>query len=129
YFGELEVLKGIDFNVEECEVVGVIGPSGSGKSTLLRCLNRLEEKTSGELIIDGDSIGDKQVNINEIRAEVGMVFQQFNLFPHKSVLENIMLAPMKVRKSSRKKAKEKEVELLEKVGLADKAKAYPRQLS
>src|SRR5699024_3678272 len=91
YFGELEVLKGIDFNVEESEVVCVIGPSGSGKSTLLRCLNSLEEKTSGELIIDGDRIGDKHVNINEIRAEVGMVFQQFNLFPHKSVLENIML--------------------------------------
>src|SRR5699024_4645064 len=106
YFGELEVLKGIDFNVEESEVVCVIGPSGSGKSTLLRCLNSLEEKTSGELIIDGDRIGDKHVNINEIRAEVGMVFQQFNYFPNKSVLENIMLDPIKVHKSSRKKAKE-----------------------
>lgn len=129
YFGELEVLKGIDFNVEESEVVCVIGPSGSGKSTLLRCLNSLEEKTSGELIIDGDRIGDKRVNINDIRAEVGMVFQQFNLFPHKTVLENIMLAPMKVRKTSRKQAKAKAMELLEKVGLQDKAKAYPRQLS
>src|SRR5699024_2983160 len=117
------------FNVEESEVVCVIGPSGSGKSTLLRCLDSVEEKTSGELIMDGDRVGDKHVNINEIRAEGGMVFQQFNWHPHKSVRENIMHAPMKDRKSSRKKAKEKAVELLEKVGLADKAKAYPRQLS
>lgn len=129
YFGDLEVLKGINCSIAESEVVCVIGPSGSGKSTLLRCLNSLEEKTSGEIVIDGDRIGDPNVDINEIRAEVGMVFQQFNLFPHKSVIENIMLAPMKVRRNSKADARRHALELLTKVGLKDKADNYPRQLS
>lgn len=129
YFDKLEVLKGINCSIAESEVVCVIGPSGSGKSTLLRCLNSLEEKTSGEIIIDGDRIGDPNVNINEIRAEVGMVFQQFNLFPHKSVIDNIMLAPTKVRRTSKADARKHALELLAKVGLQDKADNYPRQLS
>ncbi|SEC24082.1 amino acid ABC transporter ATP-binding protein, PAAT family [Paramicrobacterium humi] len=128
-FGDLEVLKGINCDVEPSEVVCVIGPSGSGKSTFLRCLNLLEEITSGDVVIDGQSLTAKDVDINAVRTEIGMVFQQFNLFPHKSVIENIMLAPMKVRKLSRAEARERGVRLLEKVGLAAKADAYPAQLS
>ncbi len=128
-FGDLEVLKNINCKVNESEVVCVIGPSGSGKSTLLRCLNMLEEMTSGDVVIDGDHINDKKVNINEIRAEVGMVFQQFNLFPHKTVIENIMLAPQKVRRISREDARKRAVALLDKVGLSDKENNYPSQLS
>ncbi|GAB3795634.1 amino acid ABC transporter ATP-binding protein [Virgibacillus kimchii] len=128
-FGDLEVLKDINCKVDESEVVCVIGPSGSGKSTFLRCLNMLEEMTSGDVIIDGDHLNDKKVNINEIRAEVGMVFQQFNLFPHKTVMENIMLAPQKVRQISKEDAKKRAVALLDKVGLADKDDNYPSQLS
>jgi polar amino acid transport system ATP-binding protein/glutamine transport system ATP-binding protein len=128
-FGDLEVLKDINCKVDESEVVCVIGPSGSGKSTLLRCLNMLEEMTSGDVVIDGEHLNDKKVNINEIRAEVGMVFQQFNLFPHKTVMENIMLAPQKVRKISKDDARKRVLELLKKVGLEDKENNYPSQLS
>ncbi|WP_066306398.1 amino acid ABC transporter ATP-binding protein [Bacillus sp. FJAT-29814] len=128
-FGQNEVLKNINVTVKPQEVVVVIGPSGSGKSTFLRCLNLLECITGGHVWIEGSDITDKNTNINEIRTEVGMVFQQFNLFPHKSVIENIMLAPMKVRKVSADKAREKGLELLRKVGLAEKADAYPDSLS
>ncbi len=128
-FGELEVLKGIDAEIKESEVVCVIGPSGSGKSTFLRCLNLLEEITSGQVIIDGEELTDPKTNINNLRTKVGMVFQHFNLFPHKSVLENITLAPMKVKKMSQEEAKEIAVQLLDKVGLSDKADVYPESLS
>jgi glutamine transport system ATP-binding protein len=128
-FGQNEVLKDISVSVKPQEVVVVIGPSGSGKSTFLRCLNLLETITGGHVWIEGSDITDKNANINEIRTEVGMVFQQFNLFPHKSVIENIMLAPMKVRKVSAENAREKGLELLRKVGLAEKADAYPDSLS
>ncbi|MFD0050740.1 amino acid ABC transporter ATP-binding protein [Actinomycetes bacterium NPDC127524] len=128
-FGELEVLKDINTVINEREVVCVIGPSGSGKSTFLRCLNRLEDITGGHVIVNGHDITDPKININEIRQEVGMVFQQFNLFPHKTVLENIMLAPMKVRSAEKGAAKNKALELLKKVGLSDKAENYPAQLS
>ncbi|MFS0614117.1 amino acid ABC transporter ATP-binding protein [Lederbergia ruris] len=128
-FGKLEVLKGIDMEIEENEVVCVIGPSGSGKSTFLRCLNLLEEITSGEVIIDGDNIVDPAVNINDIRSQVGMVFQHFNLFPHKSVLENITLGPQKVKGMSNSDAEKIAQPLLEKVGLSDKAHVYPQSLS
>lgn len=128
-FGENHVLTGIDCSVAESEVVCVIGPSGSGKSTFLRCLNMLEEITGGEVVIDGTNLTGKNVNIDEVRTEIGMVFQQFNLFPHKSVIENIMLAPMKVRGLSKSAAHERGRVLLEKVGLAEKENAYPAQLS
>ncbi|WP_174615241.1 amino acid ABC transporter ATP-binding protein [Virgibacillus ihumii] len=128
-FGKLEVLKGIDCKVEQKEVVCVIGPSGSGKSTFLRCLNLLEEITSGDVIVDGAHLNDPKTNINEVRKEVGMVFQQFNLFPHKSVIENVMLAPQKARAISKNEAKERAQKLLEKVGLSDKSEMYPNQLS
>ncbi|WP_027725580.1 amino acid ABC transporter ATP-binding protein [Tuberibacillus calidus] len=128
-FGDHEVLKDITVSIAEKEVVVVIGPSGSGKSTFLRCLNRLEEITSGHVYINGMDIADPKVNINKIREDVGMVFQLFNLFPHKSVLENIMLAPMKVKKVSKEVAEEKALRLLEKVGLKDKANVYPESLS
>lgn len=127
-FGKLEVLKGINLEVKEKEVLVIIGPSGSGKSTLLRCMNYLEEPTSGSVIIDGMNISESK-NIDSIRAEVGMVFQRFNLFPHKTVLENIMLAPLKVRKVTKDEAEKTAMELLAKVGLAEKAHAYPSQLS
>ncbi|WP_156855659.1 amino acid ABC transporter ATP-binding protein [Oceanobacillus sp. AG] len=128
-FGNNEVLKGINCEIADEEVVCVIGPSGSGKSTFLRCLNLLEAITDGEVIIDGDNLGDPKININKIRTEVGMVFQHFNLFPHKSVIENLMLAPMKVRKISKAAARKRGMDLLEKVGLAEKAEQYPSQLS
>jgi ABC-type polar amino acid transport system ATPase subunit len=128
-FGSLEVLKGVDCEIREGEVVCVIGPSGSGKSTFLRCLNRLEEITSGEVIVFDTNIADPRVNLNAIRTEVGMVFQRFNLFPHMSVLDNITLAPGKVRKVDKQTAKEKAMELLRKVGLSEKANAFPNQLS
>lgn len=128
-FGDNEVLKGINCDVEPQEVICVIGPSGSGKSTFLRCLNMLEDITSGEVVIDGQSLTDPTTDINAVRTEIGMVFQQFNLFPHKSVLENIMLAPQKVRKISIGEARERGLKLLDKVGLSDKADAYPSQLS
>lgn len=127
-YGSLEVLKGIDLTIAEREVVVIIGPSGSGKSTLLRCINYLEEPSSGSIVIDGIPLTE-EANINEIRKEVGMVFQRFNLFPHMTVLENLMLAPMKVRSFGRIEAEKIAHELLAKVGLADKANAYPEQLS
>lgn len=128
-FGTNEVLKGINVSVKPQEVVVVIGPSGSGKSTFLRCLNLLETITDGHVWIEGTDITDKKTDINAIRTEVGMVFQQFNLFPHKTVIDNIMLAPLKVRKVPAEKAREKGLELLHKVGLAEKADAYPDSLS
>lgn len=128
-FGDTEVLKGIDCKIEPSEVVCVIGPSGSGKSTFLRCLNMLEPITSGEVIVDGNNLNDPKTDINMVRTEVGMVFQQFNLFPHKKVIENLMLAPTKVRKISDGEARERCLKLLEKVGLADKSEQYPQQLS
>lgn len=128
-FGKNEVLKNINISVKPQEVVVVIGPSGSGKSTLLRCINMLEAITDGHVYIEGNDIADKKTNINKVRAEVGMVFQQFNLFPHKTVIENIMLAPIKVRKIPAADAKAKGMQLLRKVGLEDKADVYPDSLS
>lgn len=128
-FGDLQVLKGISVKVKESEVVCVIGPSGSGKSTFLRCINLLEKPTSGDIWIDGEKITDPHVNINKIREEAGMVFQHFNLFPHKTVLENVSLAPIKVRKLSKEEGEKKALELLRKVGLEDKAHVYPAALS
>lgn len=128
-FGDLEVLKGIDCEIAEREVVCVIGPSGSGKSTFLRCLNLLEDITEGEVTVNGHDLTDPKTNINELRTEVGMVFQRFNLFRHKSVLDNIMLAPLKVRRVTKSEARENALRLLDKVGLKDKAEAFPHQLS
>ncbi|MCP8968894.1 amino acid ABC transporter ATP-binding protein [Ectobacillus ponti] len=128
-FGPLEVLKDISVSIRQKEVVVVIGPSGSGKSTFLRCLNLLEDVTAGNIEIDGISLLDKSTDINALRADVGMVFQHFHLFPHKTVLQNIMLAPMTVRKWPRAQAEQKALELLRKVGLADKADVYPDSLS
>lgn len=129
YYGKLEVLKGIDCSIQEGEVVCVIGPSGSGKSTFLRCLNALEEITSGHVIINGKDLTDPKVDINQVRTEVGMVFQRFNLFPHKTVVENVMLAPIKVLKKQENETREKALNLLAKVGLKDKADVYPERLS
>lgn len=128
-FGETQVLKGIDEHIKKGEVLVIIGPSGSGKSTFLRCLNLLEKPTSGEITFEGKSITNKECDINKIREKMGMVFQQFNLFPHKTVLENITMAPIKVKKISKEKAIEKAMELLAKVGLSDKANSYPSSLS
>ena len=128
-FGKLEVLKGISLEVKEGEVVCLIGPSGSGKSTFLRCLNRLEKITAGEVIVDGHPISDPNVNINKVRENIGMVFQHFNLFPHLTVLDNITLAPTELKIMDKKAAEEKARDLLSRVGLADKADAYPAQLS
>lgn len=127
-FGDLKVLRGIDLEIAEREVVVIIGPSGSGKSTLLRCINFLEEPTEGTIEVDGIKM-DSEENINAVREEVGMVFQRFNLFPHMTVLDNITLAPMKVRGIERAKAEITAQELLDRVGLGDKASAYPNQLS
>ncbi|MBQ8533285.1 MAG: amino acid ABC transporter ATP-binding protein [Clostridia bacterium] len=128
-FGSLDVLNGIDLEINEGEVVCLIGPSGSGKSTFLRCLNRLEESTDGTIIVDGYEISDKKLNINKTRENIGMVFQQFNLFSHLTVKKNIMLAPVDRKKMKKPEAEKKAMELLERVGLADKADAYPHQLS
>lgn len=127
-FGDLHVLRGIDLHIDEREVVVIIGPSGSGKSTLLRCINFLEEPTEGTITVDGIPM-DSDANINKVREEVGMVFQRFNLFPHMTVLDNITLAPMKVRKINRSKAEQTAQDLLDRVGLGDKSDAYPNQLS
>lgn len=127
-FDDHEVLKGINLHINPQEVVVIIGPSGSGKSTLLRCMNMLEIPTSGRVVVDGIELTG-EANINKARAEIGMVFQRFNLFPHMTVLENIVLAPMKVRKISREEAEQTAKRLLAQVGLADKAAAYPPQLS
>ena len=128
-FGDNEVLTGINLTVADGEVVCVIGPSGSGKSTLLRCLNRLEESTSGVIVVDGHHLTDRRIHIDEVRSEIGMVFQQFNLFPHMSVVENIMLAPTMVRRLGKTAARERARLLLAKVGLQDKENDYPRRLS
>ncbi|EMQ98963.1 amino acid ABC transporter ATP-binding protein [Paeniglutamicibacter gangotriensis] len=128
-FGTNEVLKGIDAEVAEGEVVCVIGPSGSGKSTLLRCLNKLEEISAGHVIVDGFDVTDPKVDINEVRRHVGMVFQHFNLFPHMSVVENIMLAPVELKKASKAEARQQALKLLERVGLKEKADARPAALS
>ncbi len=128
-FGELEVLKDISMEVQDGEVVVVIGPSGSGKSTLLRCMNRLESITAGKVVIDGYDVTDKKTNINKVRQNVGMVFQHFNLFPHKTVKDNIMLAPLTLKLKNKAEASQEADGLLERVGLLDKADAYPIQLS
>jgi len=128
-FGDLQVLKGISVQVKDSEVVCVIGPSGSGKSTFLRCINLLETPTSGDIWIDGEKITDPQININKIREEAGMVFQHFNLFPHKTTLENVSLALIKVRKLPKEEAERRALEILRKVGLEDKAHVYPAALS
>jgi glutamine transport system ATP-binding protein len=128
-FGDLEVLKDINAEIKEQEVVCVIGPSGSGKSTFLRCLNRLEDITGGEVVINGHNITDKKININQVRQEVGMVFQQFNLFPHKTVLENITMGPIKILTMQKADADKLAFGLLDKVGLRDKANCYPGELS
>lgn len=126
-FGALEVLKGIDEIIKDNEVVCIIGPSGSGKSTFLRCLNMLEEPTAGEIIVDGKTVSHK--NVNEIRKEMGMVFQSFNLFPHMTVMENITIAPIKVCGRKAEEARQKAIELLQRVGLAEKADSFPSALS
>jgi len=129
YFGDLEVLKGINVEISKGEVVCVIGPSGSGKSTLLRCINRLEEATDGKISVDGEVITAADANINKIRMHIGMVFQQFNLFPHLSVKANIMMAPLELKLKNKEEAEKKALELLKRVGLSEKANAMPRQLS
>ncbi|MCY7404994.1 MAG: amino acid ABC transporter ATP-binding protein [Cryobacterium sp.] len=128
-FGANEVLKGLDVEITEGEVVCVIGPSGSGKSTFLRCLNKLDELSAGAVIVDGFDLSDKTVNLNEVRQHIGMVFQHFNLFPHMTVLQNIMLAPLELKKESAANARATALKLLDRVGLADKANARPAQLS
>ncbi|MDE5940097.1 MAG: amino acid ABC transporter ATP-binding protein [Lachnospiraceae bacterium] len=128
-FGTLEVLKDISLEVTEGEVVVLIGPSGSGKSTLLRCLNQLEKATSGQIMIDGFDVTDKHTDINKVRENIGMVFQHFNLFNHLNVLKNMTLAPVHLKRLSKEDARDKAMQLLERVGLSDKAQAYPSQLS
>ncbi len=128
-FGSLEVLKDISLEVREGEVVVLIGPSGSGKSTLLRCLNQLEKATSGQIVIDGFDVTDKHTDINKVRENIGMVFQHFNLFNHLNVLKNMTLAPVHLKTLTKEEAKNKAMQLLERVGLSDKAQAYPSQLS
>ncbi|HYK71535.1 MAG TPA: amino acid ABC transporter ATP-binding protein [Pseudoneobacillus sp.] len=128
-FGNHEVLKDINLSIQPQEVVVVIGPSGSGKSTFLRCINQLETITDGHVFIEGIDVADKKTDINKVRTEVGMVFQHFHLFPHMTVLENIMLAPLKVRKAGAELSKEKGMQLLKKVGLEEKANVYPNSLS
>lgn len=128
-YGDLKVLKGISTDIKEGEVISIIGPSGSGKSTFLRCINRLEEPTNGEIDIEGENIVSPKVDINKIREKVGMVFQHFNLFPHKTVLENITIGPIKLKKVSQEEAEKIAISLLDKVGLADKKDVYPNKLS
>ncbi|MGN0171266.1 MAG: amino acid ABC transporter ATP-binding protein [Acutalibacteraceae bacterium] len=129
YFGELEVLKGIDVHINKGDCVCVVGPSGGGKSTFLRCINLLEIPTKGDIIIEGVSVMENRRQIDKIREKVGMVFQQFNLFPHMTVLKNLTMAPVKLKKMSEAAAKERGMELLNRVGLADKANEYPNRLS
>lgn len=128
-FGKLEVLKDISYDVREGEVVVIIGPSGSGKSTFLRCMNKLEEISGGEVVVDGHNLTDRHVDINKVRENVGMVFQHFNLFPHMNVMQNLMLAPVDLKKATKEKARERALQMLRKVGMEDKAEAYPDQLS
>ncbi len=129
YFGDFHALKNVNFSVKQGEIVVICGPSGSGKSTLIRCINRLEEIDEGEIFLDGENIYDKKTNLNQLRAETGMVFQHFNLFPHLSILENISIAQIKVKGISKKEANETSLKLLERVGLAHKADGYPNELS
>jgi len=129
YFGSLEVLKGIDFHVDRGEVVCVLGPSGSGKSTLLRCINRLEDSTSGTILIEGEDITDPDADVDHLRTCIGMVFQQFNLFPHLTVLRNLTIGPRGVLKMDKATAKQAAMEMLERVGLADKVHEHPIRLS
>jgi aspartate/glutamate/glutamine transport system ATP-binding protein len=129
HYGDFHVLKGINLQVGQGEVVVVVGPSGSGKSTLLRCINRLETITNGELVVHDVKVNDRKADINKLRREIGMVFQQFNLYPHKKVIDNITLAPMKVLGLPKKEAEETAMYYLEKVGIQDKAYAYPSKLS
>ena len=128
-FHHLEVLKGINLHIKAREVVCIIGPSGSGKSTLLRCMNLLEQPTSGDVFIEGENLMDKHKDINMLRQKVGMVFQQFNLFPHKTVLQNLTLAPINLKGKSKKEAEEIAMKLINKVGLADKTDVFPSKLS
>ena len=128
-FGELEVLKDINTDIKEGEVVVILGPSGSGKSTFLRCLNLLEEPTSGQIFLENQEITKKDIDIDEVRKKMGMVFQQFNLFPNKTIFENITLAPILTKKMTKEQAEKKATELLKKVGLEDKKDVYPKQLS
>ncbi len=128
-FGSLEVLKDISTDIHEGEVVVIIGPSRSGKSTFLRCMNKLEEITAGEVIVDGHNLTDKHIDINKVRENVGMVFQHFNLFPHMNVTQNLMLAPVELKKATKDEARQRAIHMLEKVGMADKADTYPEQLS
>lgn len=128
-FGELEVLKGINQEIKDGEVVVVIGPSGSGKSTFLRCLNLLEEPTSGKIFVDDDEITSKDIDINKVREEMGMVFQSFNLFNNLNIIDNITLAPSLVKKIEKEEAEKKAMELLERVGLPDKRDSFPKSLS
>ena len=128
-FGENHVLRGIDMEIKPGEVVCMIGPSGSGKSTFLRCLNRLEEATSGEILVDGESITGPKADVDRIRRHMGMVFQQFNLFPHYTVKQNLMWAPVELKLKTKEEAEKKALELLERVGLSDKVDAMPRSLS
>lgn len=128
-FGDIEVLKGIDTDIKKGEVVVIIGPSGSGKSTFLRTLNLLESPTAGSIFFEGTDITDPKTDINLHRQKMGMVFQQFNLFPHMTVLKNMTIAPVKLKKATKKEAEERALSLLERVGLADRANAYPSQLS
>ena len=128
-FGKLEVLKSISMDIEEGEVVVLLGPSGSGKSTFLRCLNQLEVATAGTIIVDGYNVTDKHTDINKVRENIGMVFQHFNLFPHMTVLDNIMLAPVELKKMTKEEAREKGMQLLARVGMVEKADVYPPQLS
>ncbi|WHE06677.1 amino acid ABC transporter ATP-binding protein [Thermoanaerobacterium thermosaccharolyticum] len=128
-FGNLEVLKGVSLEVKKGEVLVIIGPSGSGKSTILRCINLLEEPTKGDIYIEGEKINDKKADINKIRQKVGMVFQHFNLFPNMTAIDNITLAPVKVKKMDKKDAEDIAIKLLKKVGLEDKRDSYPIKLS
>lgn len=128
-FGHNEVIKNISTEIHEGEVVVIIGPSGSGKSTFLRCMNRLESITDGKIIVDGYDISDKKININKVRENVGMVFQHFNLFNNLNVIKNLMLAPVDLKKATKEEARKQAIRMLEKVGLADKAEAYPSRLS
>jgi len=129
YYGDFHVLKNINFSVTEGEIVVICGPSGSGKSTLIRCINKLEEIDSGDIIVDGLNLYEKKTNVNQVRAETGMVFQHFNLFPHLTILENITVAQRKVKHTSKHDANEMALQLLERVGLAHKAEGYPSELS
>ena len=128
-FGDLEVLKNISTEIKKGEIISIIGPSGSGKSTFLRCINKLEESSSGHIYIDGMDLMDKNTDINKVRERVGMVFQHFNLFPNMTVLDNLILSPIMVKKESKEEAEKYALSLLEKVGLSDKANSYPTQLS